>query len=59
MDVRRHRINLSAQDQGECRRLDSRLPDLEAFAQQAGGTSKAQADVDLYMARKRYFDLKC
>lgn len=60
MDVLRRRVKLTAQDQRECQRLDGRLPDLESASQRsASGTSKAQADVDLYQARKRYFDLKC
>lgn len=60
MDVLRRRVKLPAQDQRECQRLDGRLPDLENAAQRgSSGTSKAQADVELYQARKRYFDLKC
>ncbi len=59
MDVMRQRIKLPARDQGECRQLDARLPELEAAAQRETGASKAKADVDLYQTRKRYFDLKC
>ncbi|WP_447777848.1 DUF4124 domain-containing protein [Variovorax boronicumulans] len=59
MDVMRRRIKLPARDQGECRQLDIRLPELEAAALRDTGASKAKADVDLYQTRKRYFDLKC
>jgi BMFP domain-containing protein YqiC len=59
MDVMRQRIKLSSRDQGECRQLDARLPELEASTLRDTGDSKAEADVALYRARKRYFDLKC
>jgi hypothetical protein len=59
MDVMRQRIKLPARDQGECRQLDTRLPELEAATQRETGASKAKADVDLYQTRKRFFDLKC
>ena len=59
MNVVRHRIKLGAQDQNECSRLDTRLPDLEAAAANSAGAAKGRADVDLYRARKRFFDLKC
>ncbi|MDP9918540.1 hypothetical protein J2W24_004200 [Variovorax boronicumulans] len=59
MDVMRQRIKLPARDQGECRQLDIRLPELEAATLRDTGASKAKADVDLYQSRKRYFDLKC
>jgi hypothetical protein len=59
MDVMRQRIKLPARDQGECRQLDIRLPELEAATLRDTGASKAKADVDLYQTRKRYFDLKC
>ncbi|VTU31244.1 hypothetical protein SRS16CHR_04840 [Variovorax sp. SRS16] len=59
MDVMRRRIKLSAQDQGECTRLDSNLPGLEANAAGATGTTNGRTDVELYQARKRFFDLRC
>ncbi|WP_208513157.1 DUF4124 domain-containing protein [Variovorax paradoxus] len=59
MDVMRRRVKLPARDQSECRQLDARLPELEGTMQRDTGASKAMADVDLYQARKRYFDLKC
>ena len=59
MNVVRHRIKLGVQDQTECSRLDTRLPDLEAAAANSAGASKGRAEVDLYQARKRFFDLKC
>ena len=59
MDVMRRRVKLEPQAQGACRQLDGQLPDLEATAQHEVGPSKAKADVVLYQARKRYFDLKC
>lgn len=59
MDVMRRRAKLSPREQGECRQLDARLPELEATIRHDTGASKARADVDLYQARKRYFDLKC
>jgi len=58
MDVMRRRVKLEPRDQGECRQLDARLPELEAASLRSDAT-KAKADVDLYQARKRYFDLKC
>ena len=59
MNIVRHRIKLGAQDQHECSRLDATLPDLEAAAASATAAAKGRADVDLYQARKRFFDLKC
>ncbi|MCY1228700.1 hypothetical protein D9M72_410300 [compost metagenome] len=59
MDVMRRRFKLPAREQGECRQLDARLPELEAATRRDTGASQAKADVDLYQARKRYFDLKC
>lgn len=59
MNVARRRIKLSAQDQAECTGLDAKLPNLETDAAGAPGSTKARADVELYKARKRFFDLKC
>jgi BMFP domain-containing protein YqiC len=59
MDVMRRRVGLPARDQGKCRQLDARLPELEAATRRDTGASKARTDIDLYQARKRYFDLKC
>lgn len=59
MDVMRRRVKLQPREQGECRQLDGRLPELEAAARRDSGAGKAQADVALYQARKRYFDLGC
>lgn len=59
MDVMRRRVKLPTRDQGECRQLDARLPELEAATRRDTDASKARTDVDLYQARKRYFDLKC
>ncbi|HWT19436.1 MAG TPA: DUF4124 domain-containing protein [Variovorax sp.] len=59
MDVMRRRVKLPPRDQGECRQLDARLPELEAATLRETGATKARADVDLYQARKHYFDLKC
>lgn len=59
MDVMRRRVKLPLRDQGECRQLDARLPELETAALRETGATRAKADVDLYQARKRYFDLKC
>ena len=59
MDVMRRRVKLSGHEQAQCARLDDRLPVLEAEAAGAAGEAKARADVDLYKARKQYFDQKC
>ncbi|MEJ1165562.1 DUF4124 domain-containing protein [Variovorax sp. CCNWLW186] len=59
MDVLRRRVKLQPREQGECRQLDSHLPELELATQRYTGNAKAQADVALYQARKRYFDLGC
>jgi hypothetical protein len=59
MNVLRRRVNLPGRDQQHCTRLDRLLPTLEADAGRATGEAKARADVDLYKARKAFFDLKC
>ena len=59
MDAMRHRIRPSPPDQSECTRLDGNLPSLEANSAGATGTSKNRADVELYQARKRLYDLRC
>lgn len=59
MDVARRRFKLSAQDQAACTSLDAKLPNLESGAAGASASTKARADVELYKARKRFFDLKC
>ncbi|WP_051953904.1 DUF4124 domain-containing protein [Xenophilus azovorans] len=59
MNVLRKRVYLSGRDRQQCVRLDGLLPTLEADAARATGPAKARADVDLYKARKQFFDLKC
>ncbi|WP_232080737.1 DUF4124 domain-containing protein [Variovorax sp. SRS16] len=59
MNVMRRRVKLPTSDQTQCTRLDGELPQIEEVAARATGAAKAQADVDLYKARKRFFDLKC
>ncbi|CAN7589637.1 DUF4124 domain-containing protein [Variovorax sp. LjRoot84] len=59
MNVMRRRVNLPGGDQQACARLDSQIPMLEAGSGSATGEAKARADVDLYKARKQFFDLKC
>jgi len=59
MDVMRRRVKLPRDDQAQCANLDNRLSQLESDAAGASGEAKARADVDLYKARKRFFDLKC
>jgi len=59
MNVVRRRIKLSPQDQSACSRLDEELPDLEGNAAAATGAVKGRADVELFQARKRFFDLHC
>lgn len=59
MDVMRRRGKLQPRDQGECRQLDGLLPELEATTWRDSSAGKAQADLALYQARKRYFDLGC
>jgi len=59
MNVMRRRVKLPSHDQAQCARLDDRLPVLDADAARGAGESKARADVDLYKARKQFFDLKC
>ena len=48
--VHSRRIQLSAQDQRECSRLDAALPELR---------QQAAAEVWLYKGRKRFNDLNC
>ena len=55
----RRRVKLPSHEQAKCARLDDDLPVLEADAARAASDSKARADVDLYNARKQFFDLKC
>lgn len=50
---------LSGTDQAECARLDRQLPPLEARASSSDGRARAEAEVQLYQARKRFCDLKC
>jgi len=59
MNVARRRIKLSSQEQAECTSLDGKLPGLEADATGLSGNAKDRADVELYKARKRFFDLQC
>ena len=59
MNVVRRRAHLPGRDQQQCNQLDRLVPMLEADARRATGEAKACADVDLYKARKRFFDLKC
>lgn len=59
MDALRRRVRLRGADQAECARLDRQLPALEARANSSDGKPQAEAEVQLYQARKRFFDLKC
>ena len=59
MNVLRPRVNLASRDQQQCAELDSLMPKLEADAAKGTGEGKGLADVNLYKARKRFFDLKC
>lgn len=61
MNTARRRVYLPQSDQRQCARLDDMISRLgsEAGAAGAAGADKARADVDLYKARKQYFDLKC
>lgn len=59
MDVMRRRVKLPNGDQAQCVNLDNRLPQLESDAARVSGEAKARADLDLYTARKQFFDLKC
>ncbi len=59
MDVIRRRVKLQRREQGECRQLDSRLPELDAATRRNDCARKAQADVALYQARKQYLYLGC
>jgi len=59
MEVLRRRFKLSSADQMQCASLDLQLPDLEEQASSSSGPGKGRADVALYQARKRAFDLKC
>lgn len=59
MEVMRRRVKLPRGDQAHCANLDNHLPQLESDAARASGEAKARADIDLYKARKRFFDLKC
>ncbi len=57
--VYQRRFKLSPADKLECARLDNRLPGLKQAAQTAAANDLAQAEVDLYKARKRFHDLNC
>jgi hypothetical protein len=57
--VYRRRFPLSPADKLECARLDNRLPALKHAVQAAAANGLAQAEVDLYKARKRFNDLNC
>ena len=59
MGIRRRRYKLSSAEQLQCATLDQQLPALEEKASKTAGAAKGQADVALYQARKRAFDLKC
>ncbi|RYE58307.1 MAG: DUF4124 domain-containing protein [Hyphomicrobiales bacterium] len=59
MDVVRRRQKLSRADQVQCASLDRQVPALEARTAKAVGGAKGQADVELYQARRRVFNLKC
>ncbi|WP_238347636.1 DUF4124 domain-containing protein [Comamonas piscis] len=57
--VYQRRFKLSPADKLECARLDNRLPGLKKSVQAAAANDLAQAEVDLYKARKRFNDLNC
>jgi len=59
MDALRRRARLPATDQAECARLDRQLPLLEDRDSGSDGKARAEAEVQLYQARKKFFDLKC
>lgn len=59
MDVIRRRQTLSSSEQTQCASLDRQIPMLQAQSGNAVGSAKGKADVELYQARKRGFDLKC
>jgi len=57
--VYQRRFKLSPADKLECARLDNHLPGLKKSVQTAAANDLAQAEVDLYKARKRFHDLNC
>lgn len=57
--VHHRRFPLSPSDKLECTRLDNRLPALKQAVHAAAANDLAQAEVDLYKARKRFNDLNC
>lgn len=57
--VHQRRFKLSPADKLDCARLDNRLPGLKKSVQAAAANDLAQAEVDLYKARKRFNDLNC
>lgn len=59
MNTLRKRVYLPTRDQQRCTQLDRLVPALEVEAATAKGEGRARADVDLYNARKQFFDLKC
>ncbi len=59
MDVIRRRQKLSREDQAQCESLDRQVTALEIQAAKVAGGAKGQADVELYQARRRAFNLKC
>lgn len=59
MDVLRRRSRLPMADQAECVRLDRQLAMLDGGESKSDNRARAEAEVRLYQARKRSFDLKC
>lgn len=59
MNVERRRQKLSPDAKATCRHLDRQLPQLEAQTGRAPVSQKQEAEVDLYRARRAFFELKC
>jgi hypothetical protein len=59
MDVLRRRVNLSPGTRARCGALDGQLAELQGAVAQTSGAEKGRAEVELYKARKSFFDLQC
>lgn len=53
------RIKLPASAQSECKVLDMRLPDQEQAVRTSTPVAKAEAEVQLFLSRRRFRELGC
>lgn len=57
--VLERRFKLPASAQAECKLLDERLPDQEHAVRTSTPAAKAEAEVPLFLSRRRFHDLGC